>query len=37
MDAVLAGVFAVPFHLSVQISKREGLTQLDPAIALEFA
>src|SRR5690349_7031012 len=35
MDAVLAGISAVPLHLAVQIGDGEGLGELDAAIALD--
>ena len=35
MNAILAGIFAVPLDLSVEIGDREGLGKLHAAIALD--
>src|ERR1700757_847767 len=35
VNAILAGIFAVPLDLAVEIGDREGLGKLHPAIALD--
>src|SRR5262245_36417333 len=35
MDAVLAGILAVPFDLAVEIWNREGLGKFDTAVAFD--